>query len=150
MVRTQTASRAREFHTGVAGRRIGTLLEIDAWIRSEINAISPLAEPLMRLIGGTHCITGEEDAVELALREALRNAVVHGNRLDARKLVRVRCRYKVGKGISLIVSDDGQGFDVRRVPIPWLSTVMKRSTERGIQLMKLSFVRTGRHSGLRL
>src|ERR1700732_3430184 len=101
-----------------AGRGAGSQLEIDAWIQSEIKAISPLVERLMRLIEGSHCITGEEPAVELALREALGNAVVHGNRLDARKLVHVRSRCKVGEGISLIVSDQGQGFDPRTVPDP--------------------------------
>src|SRR2546430_9218654 len=54
-----------------AGRGAGSLLEIDAWIPSEISAISPLVERLMRLIEGSHCITGEESAVELALQEAL-------------------------------------------------------------------------------
>jgi NAD(P)-dependent dehydrogenase (short-subunit alcohol dehydrogenase family) len=46
-----------------AGRGAGTLLEIDAWIPSEISAISPLVERLMRLIEGSHCVTGEETAV---------------------------------------------------------------------------------------
>jgi len=57
-----------------AGRSAGSLLEIDAWIPSEISKISPLVERLMRLIEGSHCTTGEESAVELALREALSNA----------------------------------------------------------------------------
>ena len=68
-----------------AGRGAGSLLEIDAWIASEISAISPLVEQLMRLVEGSHCVTGEESAVKLALREALNNAVVHGNRLDVHK-----------------------------------------------------------------
>jgi len=85
-----------------ARRGAGSLLEIDAWIPSEISAISPLVERLMRLIGGSHCITGEEQAVQLALRETLNNAVVHGNRLDAHKLVHVRCRCKVGKGRPIV------------------------------------------------
>src|SRR6201997_3203871 len=101
-----------------AGRGAGSLLEIDAWIHSEIKAISPLVERLMRLIEGSNCVTGEEAAVELALLEALTNAVVHGNRLDAHKLVHVRCRCKVGKGISITVSDQGQGFDPSAVPNP--------------------------------
>ena len=33
----------------------------------------------MRLIEGSHCVPGAEPDVELALREALDNAVVHGN-----------------------------------------------------------------------
>jgi serine/threonine-protein kinase RsbW len=114
----------------------GSLLEVDVWIPSEIKAISPLVDRLMRLIEGSHCITGEEHAVELALREALSNAVVHGNRLDAHKLVHVRCRCKVGKGISLIVSDQGQGFDAHAIPDLGAVDNLEVEHGRGIQLMK--------------
>jgi serine/threonine-protein kinase RsbW len=121
-----------------AGRGAGSLLEIDAWIPSEISAISPLVERLMRLIEGSHCVVGEENAVQLALREALNNAVVHGNRLDAHKLVHVRCRCKVGKGISIAVSDQGQGFDPRAVPDPLSVDNLEAEHGRGIHLMKLT------------
>ena len=121
-----------------AGRSAGSLLEIDAWIQSEIKAISPLVERLMRLIEGSHCITGEESAVELALGEALNNAVVHGNRLDTHKLVHVRCRCKVGTGISLIVSDQGQGFDARSIPDPLAVDNLEADHGRGIHLMNLA------------
>jgi len=114
----------------------GSLLEVDAWIPSEVKAISPLVDRLMRLIEGSHCMTGEEYAVELALREALNNAVVHGNRLDTRKLVHVRCRSKVGQGISLIVSDEGQGFDVRTIPDSVAVENLEKDHGRGIHLMK--------------
>jgi serine/threonine-protein kinase RsbW len=119
------------------GRGAGSLLEIDAWIHSETKAISPLVERLMRLIEGSNSITGEEGAVELALREALNNAVVHGNRLDAHKLVHVRCRCKIGKGISLIVSDQGQGFDPRTIPDPLTVENLEADHGRGIHIMKL-------------
>jgi len=121
-----------------AGRGTGSLLEIDAWMPSEIKAISPLVERLMRLIEGSHCITGEEPAVELALREALNNAVVHGNRLDAHKLVHVRCRCRVGEGVSLIVSDQGQGFDPSAVPDPLAVENLDLEHGRGIHIMKLA------------
>jgi serine/threonine-protein kinase RsbW len=120
-----------------AGRGAGSLLEIDAWIPSEISAISPLVERLMRLIEGSHCVAGEEPAVELALREALSNAVVHGNRLDAHKLVHVRCRCKVREGISLIVSDQGQGFDPRTIPDPLTFENLEADHGRGIHIMKV-------------
>jgi serine/threonine-protein kinase RsbW len=119
-----------------AGPGAGSLLEIDAWIPSEISAISPLVERLMRLIEGSHCVAGEEHAVQLALREALNNAVVHGNRLDAHKLVHVRCRCKVGKGISVIVADQGQGFDPRTVPDSLTVENLEAEHGRGIRLMK--------------
>ena len=127
-----------EHQPAFAGRGAGSWLEIDAWIPSEIRAISPLVERLMRLVEGSHCITGEETAVELALREALNNAVVHGNRLDAHKLVHVRCRCNVGKGISLTVSDQGHGFDPSAVPDPLSVDNLEAEHGRGIRLMKLA------------
>jgi serine/threonine-protein kinase RsbW len=133
----RSANVKAELRPAFAGRGAGSLLEIDAWMPSEIGAISPLVERLMRLIEGSHCITGEEPAVELALREALNNAVVHGNRLDAHKLVQVRCRCKVGEGISLIVSDQGQGFDPRTVSDPVAVENLEKAHGRGIHIMKL-------------
>ena len=70
--------------------------------------------------------------------EALNNAVVHGNRLDVHKLVHVRCRCKVGKGISLTVSDQGQGFDPRTIPDPLTVENLEADHGRGIHIMKLA------------
>jgi serine/threonine-protein kinase RsbW len=125
-----------------------SLLEVDAWMPSEVKAISPLVDRLIRLIEESHCIPGEQSAVELALSEALSNAVIHGNRLDARKLVHVRCSCKVGNGISLIVSDQGQGFDASTIPDPAAVENLEAERGRGIHLMKwamdeVSFKRRG-------
>jgi len=43
-----------------SARGSGSLLEVDAWIPSEIKAVSPLVDRSMRLVEGSHCITGEE------------------------------------------------------------------------------------------
>jgi serine/threonine-protein kinase RsbW len=124
----------------IFGQRLPAEAQVPCWklTPSEISAISPLVERLMRLIEGSHCIRGEESAVELALREALSNAVVHGNRLDAHKLVHVRCRCKVGEGISLTVSDQGQGFDPRTAPDSVTVENLEADHGRGIHLMKLA------------
>jgi len=134
----RSANVRAELRPAFAGRGAGSWLEMDAWMPSEISAISPLMERLMRLLEGSHCVTGEEAAVELALREALSNAVVHGNRLDGHKLVHVRCRCKVGKGISITVSDQSQGFDPGVVPDPLSVDHLEAEHGRGIHLMKLA------------
>ena len=56
--------------------------------------------------------------------------------VDARKLVHVRCRCKVGEGIFLIISDQGQGFDPRNIPDPLAVENLEADHGRGIQLMK--------------
>jgi serine/threonine-protein kinase RsbW len=104
---------------------------------SEIKAVGPLVQRLMRLIEGSHFVAGEEPAIELALEEALNNAVVHGNRMDPEKLVQVLCRCD-GKGISLAVKDQGQGFDPNTVPNPLSPENLSADHGRGIWLMRVA------------
>src|SRR5580693_2521358 len=136
MSRMEAPNGRTDVRAHLPSTRGGSLLEVDAWMPSELKAISLLVDRLMRLIEGSRCIAGEEYAVELGLREALSNAVIHGNRLDAHKLVHVRCRCKVGKEISLIVSDQGQGFDVQTVPDSVAVEDLEAEHGRGIHLMR--------------
>ena len=121
---------------------------------SEAEAISPTVEQLMGLIEPWRCITGDEFAVELALREALNNAVIHGNGANPNKLVEIQCRCERGKGVWLIVRDEGTGFDLSAVPSPLTQQGLVAEHGRGIHLMKLmmdevSFKRGGSEVHLR-
>ncbi|SRR6266849_818242 len=136
---TQTANERSALRPAFAGVRAArSLLEIEAWMPSEIKTISPLVDRLMRLIEGSRCVAGNEPAVELALREGLSNAVVHGNGMDAHKFVQVRCQCELGKGVSIIVTDHGQGFDPKAVPDPLAIERLGAEHGRGLHLMKLA------------
>src|SRR6266481_9653827 len=113
-----------------------SVLEIDSWMPSKIQAISPTVDRLMRLIEGSQCISGNEFDVELALREALGNAVVHGNHEDPEKKVHIRCRCGPGKGISIIVTDQGNGFDFARELANGVTADPAAAHGHGIQLMR--------------
>jgi serine/threonine-protein kinase RsbW len=86
-------------------------LEIDSWMPGEIQAVSPTVDRLMRLIEGSQCVQGAERDVELALREALGNAVGHGNQADPTTKIHIRCRCGPGNEISILVRHQGKGFD---------------------------------------
>ena len=123
-------------------------LDVHTWVRSDIALISPLVDWLTNLISASHCICGEEEEVELAIREALSNAMLHGNRLEARKLVHIRCHCEWRNGVSIIVTDQGQGFDPNQVPDPLAVENLLAEHGRGIYLMKramdeVSFERGG-------
>src|SRR6266436_9717233 len=136
---TQTANERSALRPAFAGvRATRSLLKIEAWMPSEIKAISPLVNRLMRLIEGSRCVAGNEPAVELSLQEALSNAVIHGNRMDAHKLVQIHCKCELGKGVSIIVTDHGQGFDPKAVPDPLAIERLEAEHGRGIHLMKLA------------
>jgi serine/threonine-protein kinase RsbW len=113
-----------------------SILEIDSWMPSKIEAISPLVERIMLLMEGSQCVSGEEFSVELALREALGNAVVHGNHEHPTAKVRIRCRCRPGKEISIIVTDQGRGFDFGKRTGDGLISDPVSEHGRGIRLMK--------------
>lgn len=55
--------------------------------------------------------------IMLAMEEAVKNAIVHGNRQDTAKQVIVTCERKRGE-ICFTVEDEGEGFDPAAVPSP--------------------------------
>jgi serine/threonine-protein kinase RsbW len=117
-----------------AKRSRSSILEIDSWMLSKIQAISPTVDRLMRLIERSQCVPGKEFDIELSLREALGNAVVHGNQEDPEKKVHIRVRCGRGKGISIIVADQGKGFDFGKIATNGLTSDPAHG--HGIQLMK--------------
>ncbi len=91
----------------------------------------------MRLIEGSLCVQGAEFGVELALREALGNAVTHGNQEDPEKKVHIRCRCGPGNELLIVVTDQGKGFDFGKVAGDSLSSSDPAAAHgRGILLMK--------------
>ena len=112
-------------------------LGVHTWVRSQIGLISPLVEWHEPNRGISLC-SREEDFVELALREALSKAMLHGNLLEPRKLVHLRCRCDCGKGVFIVVRDQGHGFDPNKVPDPLAFENLGAEHGRGIHLMKLA------------
>jgi len=113
-----------------------SILEVDLWMPSEVRAISPLADRLMKMIEGSQCVPGEEFGIELALREALNNAVVHGNQENPETKVHIRCRCQPGSEISIIVTDQGKGFDFEKIIDHGIASKPDSEHGRGIELMK--------------
>jgi len=80
----------------------------------------------------------DEDArhwIGLAVREAVANAIKHGNRLDPGKRVDVAVRIN-GRGVEIAVSDEGEGFDPDKVRDPLAPENLFRTNGRGIFYMR--------------
>lgn len=112
-------------------------IQIEYSFPSEVAAISPFADNFILMLTQCRCISGNEEDVETALREALNNAVVHGNQEDPRKCVLVNCRCELSE-VCITVRDQGRGFDLSKVPDPTTPGRLCSSSGRGIYLMKAS------------
>ena len=79
-------------------------------------------------------------SVHLALEEALVNAIIHGNGLDAEKQVELKCQIGPER-FSIEIRDQGAGFQANDVPDPTDCDNLERPCGRGIMLMR-SFMTT--------
>src|SRR5258708_14982607 len=113
----------------------GPLLQIEQSIRSEIAAISPFVDKLMVFIKKCQCVPGNEIDVEISLREALANGIVHGNHEDPEKHVYVNCCCVPNEEVFIVVRDEGSGFNSTDLPDPTAAGQLQSTHGRGIYLM---------------
>lgn len=74
-------------------------------------------------------------AIDMAVREAVANAVKHGNKLDKTKQVEIAF-YNLSKGLEITVRDFGPGFAVEEVPDPTNPENLLKANGRGILFMR--------------
>jgi serine/threonine-protein kinase RsbW len=113
----------------------GACIELERSLPSEVAAISPFVDRLMLLIRKCGCVLEGETDVEIALREALANAIIHGNHENPRKQVHVTCRCE-SEEVTIAVKDEGRGFDINKVADPTAPENIGSVNGRGIFLMK--------------
>ena len=119
----------------IANNQGGPCIELERSLPSVVAAISPFVDRLMPLLKKCGCVAEGESDVEIALREALANAIIHGNLENPRKHVHVRCRCK-REEVSIAVKDEGRGFDINKMPDPTAPPNIGSVHGRGIYLMR--------------
>jgi len=73
--------------------------------------------------------------VDMAFREAVTNAVLHGNNQDEAKFVRITVKSSPGR-LEISVHDEGAGFNPAEVPNPTDTENILKSSGRGIFFMR--------------
>jgi serine/threonine-protein kinase RsbW len=103
---------------------------------SRVAVVAPFVDQLMRFILNFRMADGSEIDIEMALHEALVNAVVHGNGENSCKRVYVTCRCYLDGEVSITVRDQGKGFDSSSLLNPTFRENLLLTHGRGIYLMK--------------
>ena len=71
----------------------------------------------------------------LSFSEAVSNSMEHGNKLDKSKKVYIKVKVDSEK-MTIIIKDEGNGFDLKSVPDPTKSENILKDSGRGIHIMK--------------
>lgn len=82
------------------------------------------------------CSADRRTDLEIALREVLANAMLHGNQRLPERQVFLRCYGGPRVGLFICVRDEGAGFDPRAVPDPRTDDRLELPHGRGLLLMR--------------
>jgi len=122
--------------------------KLDVTIPADLNAISGVVDGVMQVAREMKCAEGNEYQVELALREALANAIVHGCDKDPNKRVECCVACTQSSDVVIVVRDPGEGFALSAVPDPLAAENLESTHGRGIYLInqlmdEVAFERNG-------
>jgi serine/threonine-protein kinase RsbW len=110
-------------------------LKLKVTLSAERTAVDPVVQSVMELIKQEQCGPDKSDAIELALTEALANAVVHGAKADPSKIVECDVVCNEDQSMLIVVRDPGPGFDPANIPNPLNSESVFSDHGRGIFLI---------------
>jgi serine/threonine-protein kinase RsbW len=111
------------------------ILRLETVIDARTDAIPPVVDSIMKMVTAMGCAAGKEHDVEVALFEALANAVLHGCRNDSKKKVECCVACDESRGMLIVIRDPGPGFDPKDIPSPIHGQNIFSTHGRGIFLI---------------
>ena len=109
--------------------------ELDIVIPADLASVETVSAGVNELLQGKNWPAEEVVKVELALQEALSNAIRHGCNSDPSKQVQCCVSFDVAGEVMIVVRDPGAGFDVTAVPSPIDDRNLLKPGGRGVFLI---------------
>jgi len=104
-------------------------------ITSDPKFLDDVVEEVTGAVGDI-TLWGDIEGIGLAVREALANAILHGNHCDPEKAVEISVAVNESCDLIIIIKDSGSGFDPSRVPDPTVGDGVLATHGRGIFLIR--------------
>lgn len=94
--------------------------------------VDHLIEQIIAKIGYTQAM---RDDIAVAVNEVVKNAILHGNKCDEQKPVKITCTCKPEE-FRICVCDQGDGFNPAEVPDPLDPKNLLKETGRGLLILR--------------
>jgi anti-sigma regulatory factor (Ser/Thr protein kinase) len=109
--------------------------ELNMTIPADPAAIGTVADGVKEILAAKQWPDDEIMKVELAIQEALANAIRHGCKNDPSKQVQCSVAFDAAGELMIVVRDPGPGFDVSAVPNPLEGENILKASGRGVFLI---------------
>jgi serine/threonine-protein kinase RsbW len=114
---------------------VTTIETTELSLPSRIEAVDAAATAVAEFISRSGISEEAAFRIDMAVREAVTNAVLHGNRQEESKAVELTLKSSPD-AIEISVHDQGQGFNPEEVPDPTKEENLLKSSGRGIFFMR--------------
>jgi serine/threonine-protein kinase RsbW len=102
---------------------------------SRIDTVATAAAAVAEFLSRSGITEDAAFGIDMAVREAVTNAVIHGNRQDENKTVDVTLK-STPDAVEISVHDQGAGFNPENVPDPTAEENILKASGRGIFFMR--------------
>jgi serine/threonine-protein kinase RsbW len=102
---------------------------------SHIDTVATAAAAVAEFVGRSGLSDDAAFGIDMAVREAVTNAVLHGNRQDENKTVDIVLKSSPD-AVEISVHDQGPGFNPESVPDPTTTENILKTSGRGIFFMR--------------
>jgi serine/threonine-protein kinase RsbW len=102
---------------------------------SRIDTVATAAAAVAEFVGRSGMSEEAAFGIDMAVREAVTNAVLHGNRQDEEKTVDLTLKSSPD-ALEISVHDEGPGFNPEEVPDPTAQENILKTSGRGIFFMR--------------
>ena len=112
-----------------------TPVEVKEQLESTLESVDHAEELVMSIAREMGFDEDSQHEIGISLRECMVNAVVHGNRYNARKKVHFSVSHTPER-LEIVVGDEGEGFDRAKLPDPLADENLLRQSGRGVLMMQ--------------
>jgi len=102
---------------------------------SRIETVATAAAAVAEFVGRSGVSDDAAFGIDMAVREAVTNAVLHGNRQDENKTVELVLKSSPD-AVEISIHDQGPGFNPEKVPDPTATENLLKTSGRGIFFMR--------------
>ncbi len=113
----------------------GEMERMQTTLDSSLNSVDKAEELVMDEANRLGLGEEERQQFGMAVRECTVNAVVHGNRYSKNKKVHLEIQTS-SESLTVIIGDEGEGFDMNSLPDPLAPENLLRQSGRGLLLVR--------------
>jgi serine/threonine-protein kinase RsbW len=108
---------------------------VDQLLDSTLDSVDVAEEAVLKQAEEIGFDEDDLHKIGMSVRECMVNAVVHGNRYNARKKVHVMIQRTTDR-LAVVIQDEGEGFDMSALPDPLANENLLRHSGRGLLLIQ--------------